>query len=434
MVQQCRPLPALSSAVEAALPEQSSALSAFSFPAVSRIERNDIEESHLNDAGKTLTTPAEAGADAPIRLKRMDLFPVAVPLRQPMKMSGVVIREAENLFVRIESADGFVGWGEAASAPGMTGDTLWGMTAAARLVWDCIKDRDARLRPDLMRRIRAAIYGNTGAKSAVEMAAIDLIGRKLGVSAVEILGGRSRDVLEPMWLLGHAAPEEDIEEARAQYAQGYRFFKLKVGTKSIENDIASVTGVRDALGPAARLCADANGGLQFAAACRLIRETESANLLYFEQPLPADSLDQLATLNRLGIVPVGIDEGIHSQHDIETHAARGAASGVSLKLIKLGGMTPALACAGRAIELGLAINVAAKVAETSLASAAAAHVAAAVRNFDWGLSLTQIYLEHDPVHNALRIENGCVAPPPGHGVGIDVDETALRHFQRAVPP
>jgi muconate cycloisomerase len=335
-------------------------------------QRNDIEESHLNYAGSTLTTTAEAGADAPIRLKRMDLFPVAIPLRQPMKMAGVVIREAENLFLRIESADGCVGWGEAASAPAMTGETLWGMTAAARLIWDSIKDGDARLRPDLLRRVRASIHGNTGAKSAVEMAIIDLIGRRLGVSAVEILGGRSRDVLEPMWMLGHAAPEEDIEEARVQHVKGYRFFKLKVGTKSIENDIASVMGIREAIGPAAKLCADANGGLQFTAACRLIRETESANLLYLEQPLPADSLDQLAKLNQLGIVPVGIDEGIHSRHDIETHAARGAASGVSLKLIKLGGLTPALECAGRAIELGLAINVAAKVAETSLASAAAA--------------------------------------------------------------
>ena len=387
----------------------------------------------MNYAGKILTAPAEAGADAPIRLKRMDLFPVAIPLRQPMKMAGVVIREAENLFLRIETADGFVGWGEAASAPAMTGETLWGMTAAARLIWDSVKDCDARFRPDLMRRVRASIYGNTGAKSAVEMAVIDLIGRKLGVSAVEILGGRSRDVLEPMWMLGHAAPEEDVEEARVQHAKGYRFFKLKVGTKSIENDIASVMGVREAIGPAAKLCADANGGLEYTAARRLIRETESANLLYLEQPLPADSLDQLAKLNQLGIVPIGIDEGIHSRHDIETHAARGAASGVSLKLIKLGGLTPALECAGRAIELGLSINVAAKVAETSLASAAAAHVAVAIRNFDWGLSLTQIYLEHDPVHNAMRIENGCVAPPPGQGLGIEVDDTALRHFQRAVP-
>ena len=387
----------------------------------------------MNYAGKTLMTPAEAGTDAPIRLKRMDLFPVAIPLRQPMKMAGVVIREAENLFLRIESADGFIGWGEAASAPAMTGETLWGMTAAARLIWDSVEDCDARFRPDLMRRVQASIYGNTGAKSAVEMAVIDLIGRKLGVSAIELLGGRSRDVLEPMWMLGHAAPEEDIEEARTQYAKGYRFFKLKVGTKSIENDIASIHGVRQALGPAAKLCADANGGLQFTVACRLIRETDSANLLYLEQPLPADSLDQLAKLNQLGVVPVGIDEGIHSRHDIETHAARGAASGVSLKLIKLGGLIPALECAGRATELGLSINVAAKVAETSLASAAAAHVAAVIRNFDWGLSLTQIYLEHDPVHNALRIENGRVTPPTGQGLGVEVDETALRRFQRAVP-
>src|SRR5215475_5032323 len=91
--------------------------------------------STLNFADKTLTAPPEAFADAPVRLKRMDLFPVAIPLRQPMKMSGVMIREAENLFLRIESADGFIGWGEAASAPAMTGETLWGMTAAARLIW-----------------------------------------------------------------------------------------------------------------------------------------------------------------------------------------------------------------------------------------------------------------------------------------------------------
>jgi L-alanine-DL-glutamate epimerase-like enolase superfamily enzyme len=46
---------------------------------------------------------------------------------------------------------------------------------------------------------------------------------------------------------------------------------------------------------------------------------------------------------------------------------------------------------------------------------------------------TLIYLEDDPVHNALRIENGCVAPPRGKGLGIEGDETALRRFQRAVP-
>jgi L-alanine-DL-glutamate epimerase-like enolase superfamily enzyme len=132
-------------------------------------------------------------------------------------------------------------------------------------------------------------------------------------------------------------------------------------------------------------------------------------------------------------VPIGIDEGVHSRHDIETHAARGAASGVSLTLIKLGGLGGTLECARTATELGLAVNVATKVAETSLASAAAAHVAAAISSFDWGLSLTQIYLEHDPVRCALQVDDGSVTAPSQPGLGIGIDATALDRFRRPVP-
>jgi len=381
----------------------------------------------VNYAAQIPAQPMEA--PSAIRLTRMELFPAAIPLTRPMKMSGVTIRHAENLFVRLEAADGSIGWGEAASAPTMTGETLWGMMAAAGLIWDTIKECDARFHRDIANRIQNAVYGNASAKSAIEMALIDLLGKKLGISAGDILGSRFRDTLEPMWMLGHATPEEDIEEARAKHADGYRFFKLKVGTKAVENDIASVIGVRDVIGNHTKLCADANGGLSPDAAHRLIHETESAKLLYLEQPLPAGALLELAKLNGLNVVPIGIDEGIHSLNDIERHAERGAAAGISLKLIKLGGMISTLECAARAMELGLAINVAAKVAETSLASAAASHVAAAIKNFEWGLSLTHIYLEHDPVLEPLRFKNGTVSTPKNPGLGITVDETALRTYQ-----
>ncbi|MBB6310017.1 mandelate racemase/muconate lactonizing enzyme family protein [Xanthobacter tagetidis] len=380
-------------------------------------------------SARTIITQTES----PVRLVRMDLFPVAMPLARPMKMSGVTIRHAENLFVRLEAADGSIGWGEAASAPTMTGETLWGMTAAAQLIWDAIKGCDARLHLDAVQRMQACIYGNTSAKSAVEMALVDLLGKACGISAGAIIGGRVRDTLEPMWMLGNATPKADIAEARAKHEEGYRFFKLKVGTKTIDNDIDTALGVRGAIGPDAKLCADANGGLSLADARRLIAEAQPAALLYLEQPLPAPALGDLAELNRLGILPIGIDEGIHSRGDIETHAARGAAAGVSLKLIKLGGMLATLDCAARAIELGLAINVAAKVAESSLASAAASHVAAALSDFDWGLSLTQIYLEHDPVLDPLRFADGTVAVPTGPGLGVNVDEDALRAYQVPVP-
>ena len=63
-------------------------------------------------------------------LKRVTAIPVAMPLRKPMLMAGVRIESAENLLVRIEADNGLVGWGEAASAPTMTGDLQAGMVAA----------------------------------------------------------------------------------------------------------------------------------------------------------------------------------------------------------------------------------------------------------------------------------------------------------------
>src|SRR2546430_6650495 len=79
------------------------------------------------------THPAPVDVEgAPLSIQRIDAIPVALPLRSPMKMAGITITTAENLLVRVEAADGTVGWGEAPSAPTMTGDTLGGLTTAVR--------------------------------------------------------------------------------------------------------------------------------------------------------------------------------------------------------------------------------------------------------------------------------------------------------------
>ena len=276
------------------------------------------------------------------------------------------------------------------------------------------------------------MHGNASVKSAIEMAVLDAVGRALSVSAVEFLGGRCRDRLTPMWLLGHATVAEDVAEARAKRAAGFSFFKLKVGTKTLADDIAAMWAVREALGAEATLCADANGGLAFDAAARLMRETQDAGLLFLEQPLPAEAVAATARLQAMNLVALGADEGIHGVADIETHAAAGAARGVSLKLIKLGGASATMRAAGRAAELGLAVNIAAKVAETSLASAAAAHIACAIDDAAWGISLTHIYLRQDPVVRPLAIDGGAVRAPDGPGLGIEIDEDAVR--RHPAPP
>ena len=90
--------------------------------------QNKIADDAREDANDYSGHRQSSAVDRP----RIDAIPVALPLKAPMKMAGVTITRAENLIVRVELQDGQVGWGEAPSAPTMTGDTLGGLVAAVR--------------------------------------------------------------------------------------------------------------------------------------------------------------------------------------------------------------------------------------------------------------------------------------------------------------
>ena len=382
-----------------------------------------------------------------LAIRRVDAIPVALPLKKPVRMAdAATVEKAENLLVRIEAADGTVGWGEAASAPTMTGDTLGGLVAAVRHLTPLLVGQDALSRPRLTVRLRAALLGNTGAHSAIEMALLDLAGRATGLPLADMIGAEWRDTgqplgdvigggprrkaVAPMWLIGNATPDQDVAEAEARLREGFRFFKLKVAVKLLDEDIAATRAVRAAIGPDIPLCADANCGFAPDAARRYLEGTRDARLLFLEQPLAPEALDGLAALTRALPVPIGADEAIHSFADIETHAKLGV-GGLSLKLIKLGGFWRTLAAALLCEDLGLKVNVAAKIAESSIGTAAAVHLACAVPSIDWGVSLTHFYLAEDVVKSPLTLGDGIVPVPPGPGLGIDVDEGRVARFQVA---
>ncbi len=91
----------------------------------------------------------------PLIIRRVDAIPVGLPLKKPVAMAGVTVSRALNILVRIEAADGTVGWGEAASAPTMTGDTLGGLVAAVRdHLAPLLIGEDAWMRPALCRKLR----------------------------------------------------------------------------------------------------------------------------------------------------------------------------------------------------------------------------------------------------------------------------------------
>jgi len=362
-------------------------------------------------------------------VRRIEAIPVALPLKAPMKMAGITINKAENLIVRVELEGGPVGWGEAPSAPTMTGDTLGGLVAAVRdHLAPLLIGKDIWPKNDYRPMLQRALVGNSGAHSAVEMALLDAACRASRTSFINVrIWPPARREINPMWLLGNATVEQDIAEAQAKQAEGFNFFKLKIGVKPIADEIKAALAIRKAL-PHATLCADANCGLTLAAAKRYAERTREVKLAFIEQPLPADDLVDLKALARTSKTPIGMDESIQSLADIEA-AKRAGAKGVSLKLIKLGGFREAFAAGKLCKKLGLKINVAAKIAESSIGTAAAVHLACAVPNVDWGVSLTNMYLAEDIVHRPIAIADGTVALPDGPGLGVEVDEAAVARFR-----
>ena len=367
---------------------------------------------------------------APLKIRRVDAIPVALPLVKPVVMAGERIERSQSLIVRVEASNGLVGWGEASAAPVMTGDLLPGMCAAVEShLAPLVVGQDALTRAELARRCAGALVHNTGAKCALDMAINDLVGRHLGVGLADLFGGAARERLEPMYLFGNARVEDDIEEARAKLAEGWRFFKLKIGIKSPAEEAAAAVLVRRELGDDIALCADANMGMTFAGAREFAEGARGANLLFMEQPLHADDFDGMAELARVSPIPLNGDESIANVPSILALHRMGAIRGANIKTIKLGGIAPAVHAMHVCGALGLNINLAGKVAESSIAAAALTHLGSLAPNLNWGLNVTQHYLAEDLTDTPIPIERGTVRRPTGAGLGIEVSEARVARYR-----
>src|SRR5512140_2120184 len=123
-----------------------------------------------------------------MKITRIEPIAVALPMKKPVVMAGVEIRQADNVLVRIEADNGVVGWGEAASAPTMTGETVESMMAAIGYLTPALEGRPA----EDIAAMAARMYANSGAKAAVEIALHDLVGRATNQPAYALLGGKQR--------------------------------------------------------------------------------------------------------------------------------------------------------------------------------------------------------------------------------------------------
>src|SRR5471030_973652 len=134
----------------------------------------------------TIETPLRpALTTAQAKIKRIEAIAVSLPMTKPIKMAGVLIAAADNVLVKIETDTGHVGWGEAASAHSMTGETVESMMAAVRHMAPALTNMDVADVAAVSQRMDQLMYYNQSAKSAVEMALHDALGKATGKPVFE---------------------------------------------------------------------------------------------------------------------------------------------------------------------------------------------------------------------------------------------------------
>jgi muconate cycloisomerase len=361
-----------------------------------------------------------------MKIKSVEAIAVSLPLTQPIKRSKGVLTTADNVLVRIE-AGGVIGWGEAGSAPTMTGELTAGMVAAIQYLAPFLEGE-----PLDIARISAVmegnLYGNSGAKAAIEMAAHDALGKSLGKPVYELLGSKRRTRIPALRMIASGDAAADVAEATRCKFEGYIAYKIKVGAGDVKHDIERTRSVCAALGNNVLISADANQNWSVAQALEYVRAVADITLDFLEQPVVAENLAGMAEIAAATRIAIGCDEGVHGLADIRNHHAAHAASGASLKAIKMGGLRPMYEGAVLCNELGMHVNLACKIAESGIATAAVLHMAAAAPSLDWGVSLTSQYLAEDVLVRPLIFTRGHAQVPDGPGFGIEVDEARVQRF------
>ena len=361
-----------------------------------------------------------------MNVKRFEPIAVSLPMSKPIRMAGVELRTADNVLVRLETQSGVIGWGEAASAPSMTGETVESMMAAIRYLAPHLEGAPLDDISGALQRMDRALYGNNAAKSAIEIALHDALGKATGKPVYELLGGKRRERIPMLRMIASSDVETDVAEALRSKDEGYLAFKVKVGTGDPLADAQRTRKVCEALGKGLLICSDANQGWSVEEALQYVRAVERSGLDFVEQPVMGHDLEGMAKIAAASSVAIGFDEGLHSLDDARRHHDARAAAGASLKTIKLGGIRRVFEAAELLEKLGMKVNLAGKIAESGIATAAVLHLAAAVPSLEWGVSLTSPYLAEDILARPLDMSRGHAMVPTGPGLGIEVDEARVR--------
>jgi len=398
-----------------------------------RIARVDAIALKAPPVGGTYWGKASWGGD-----QRQRRRPLSAEYPPPARRRYIYSDTIDCCLVRIETTGGCVGWGEA-KAP-------VGAEATARIVEDLLGPLLVGQDPLAVRVHWERMYGamrvrghSTGfwleAISGADIALWDLAGRLLAQPIHVLLGGAFREKM-PAYASGlpaiydgsdDSALERLAELARGHVANGFRAMKMALG-HGVEVDLRAVRAVREATGPEVDLFTDAAGVYEPQQAIRLGRQLERLDVGWFEMPIPTDNLPGYIQVATALDVPIALD-ALANRFQARDYVGGGGLDVIQPDVCRAGGITESLKMGEVADLYGAACAPHVSIG-SAIQFAATLQLGMALPN----LLIAEHWIGENPIGDAILVEplpkpdDGYVSPPRGPGLGVTVDEEAVRRL------
>ena len=334
-----------------------------------------------------------------VRVRTLD-----VHLEVPFQISRAVRTEKRVVIVELEES-GSIAYGEG-SPDAFFNETSESIEADVRAAIDLIP-RDPSDLATLRARLDERFPHGGAAACALDTLAHDRAAQAAGLPLRRFLGITGTAAPPTSFTIGIAKPAVMAERAAAAAAKGYQVLKVKLGQG---DDEAVLAGIREVFSGPIRV--DPNAAWTPEEAPEHIKRIVRFGIEFVEQPTPPGDIEGLRRVRERSELPIVADEAAVRLADVDRLV--GACDGINVKLQKSGGVAEAHAMIRRAHERGLKVMLGCRAAETSIAIAAAAHLAPSV---EWADLDGNLLIVDDPFR-AVPVRDGRFVFSDRPGLGV----------------
>lgn len=370
-----------------------------------------------------------------MNIVKAEIFPFHIPMKGIFKTSRGVIGGAANgrtvVLVKLTDESGNIGWGEGSPSRLWSSETMESVvTTLEKYLVPAIIGRAADDFFGLHQAMNAVVAPSFStahpiAKSAIDIAAHDLVGQARGISVAKLWGYEPI----PEAVLSWTVSATDLDRLKLAVAegleQGYANFNVKLGTNP-EFDIIQCNYVKETV-PDGYLWGDANGGYSFHDIMRILPALEQSGLDFLEQPLASNQLKDLAAIKERIHIPLGVDEPIITPRDLMEWIRQDLITAYVSKPSRNSGLFMSRICMEIAQYTPL-MMICSGLTETGIGLAANLQLACAfgiTKPCAWN---GPQFLMDDILAEPLKQSGGRLMYPSKPGLGIIVDEEKVRHL------